>query len=124
MKQNIDFEWGIKQIRTEVNQKPTVNSLRNRLLLEGQQWDTKTVRDYLDAREAGQIDGVLAAWAEQAQGAPKGCTPFNRYSYNAFASQAAYWAIHAKTQAERDEATRLRQVAIEKSNAMREEKAS
>jgi hypothetical protein len=64
---------------------------------------------------------ILTLYRYLTEGAPKGCTPFNRYSYNAFASQAAYWAIHAKSEAERQEATRLRQVAIEKSNEMREE---
>lgn len=52
------------------------------------------------------------------QGAPKNCSPYDRYAYNAFSWQAAHWAIHGKTQEERDEATRLRAIAIEKSKAM------
>ncbi len=51
-------------------------------------------------------------------GAPKGCSPYDRYAYNAFAWCAAWWTIHAKTPEEREEATRLKDAAIAKSKAM------
>lgn len=46
--------------------------------------------------------------------------PFDYYSFNAFAWQAAYWSVYAKTQEERDEATRLKGVANAKSHACRQ----
>lgn len=51
---------------------------------------------------------------------PEGYEPFDRYAYNALSWQAAYWAIHARAQEERDEASRLRDVAVAKSKAMLE----
>jgi len=46
---------------------------------------------------------------------PKGYEPFDRYAYNAFSWTAAYWMIYAKTEEERMEAGRLRDVACQKS---------
>lgn len=46
------------------------------------------------------------------------CQPFDRYAYNAFSWQAAFWINHGKTQADRMEAARLRDLACEKSRAM------
>lgn len=46
------------------------------------------------------------------------CTPFDRYAYNVFSWQAAYWTIHGKTEQDRAEAVRLRDLANAKSREM------
>ena len=46
---------------------------------------------------------------------PKGYEPFDKYAYNAFSWQAAYWMVYAKSVEERAEAFRLRDVACQKS---------
>lgn len=49
---------------------------------------------------------------------PANHEPFDRYAYNAFAWQAAYWTIHGRTEEERQEAVRLRSIACQKSREM------
>lgn len=49
---------------------------------------------------------------------PKSEQPYDRYTYNAFSWQAAYWSIYAKTEEERIEAARLRDIASQKSRAL------
>lgn len=51
---------------------------------------------------------------------PKNEQPFDRYAFNAFGWQAAYWFNHAKTEVERLEAARLRDVATQRSKAKHE----
>ncbi len=52
------------------------------------------------------------------RGPEPGCPPFDRYAYNAFSWQAAYYTIHGKTEEERIEAARLRDLASSKSRSM------
>ena len=49
---------------------------------------------------------------------PVGYQPFDRYAYNAFSWQAAYWTIHGRTEEERQEAARLKGIACQKSRKM------
>lgn len=55
------------------------------------------------------------------KGPERDCTPFDRYAYNAFSWQAQWFVTNGKTAADRTEATRLRDLACEKSHAMKQE---
>lgn len=52
------------------------------------------------------------------QGPEPGCTPFDRYAYNAFAWQARWFVTNGKNEEERTEAARLRDLACQKSREM------
>lgn len=56
-------------------------------------------------------------------GPEKDCTPFDRYAYNTFSWQAQWFTIHGKTEEERLEAKRLRELACMKSREMSEKGA-
>lgn len=57
------------------------------------------------------------------QGPEPGCTPFDHYAYNTFSWQAAWFAIHGKTEQDRTEGARLRDLACQKSREMSEKGA-
>lgn len=46
------------------------------------------------------------------------CQPFDHYAYNAFSWQAAWFITNGKSQEERDEAARLRDLACAKSREL------
>lgn len=48
-------------------------------------------------------------------GSENDCSPFDKYAYNAFSWQAAYYVIHGKTEQDRTEGARLRDLASQKS---------
>lgn len=60
MQRNENIEWAIRQGFQESKSAPTVLRVRNRLLLEGQQWSMETIRTYLDARLAGEVEGIVS----------------------------------------------------------------
>ena len=61
---------------------------------------------------------VLKLQRDIINGPGKGCSPFDRYSYNAFAWSAQHLSYRVKTEEERELCMFLKEIAIRKSKAL------
>lgn len=52
-------------------------------------------------------------------GAPKDCSPYNRYAYNGFSHTAQYLSHRVKTEDEKNLCMFLKDIAIRKSNELK-----
>lgn len=63
--------------------------------------------------------GLLNLLRDVIEGAPKGCSPYDRYAYNSLSWQAQHFSYQATTEEEKELCLFLRDLAVKKSNVMK-----